>query len=135
MAEPAHQLAVAEARLAQADQALLLARIAASVVALLCFAISESAVIALARFQVMFDDIGKDAEWPLLTQLMLFSRPALFTTLPFLLGVTLFFIWSRGRRAAWLAGLGFLLMILIAALSGWAVISPLLRITWEMGNR
>jgi hypothetical protein len=134
MNEPANEMAAPGARLAQADQALLLARIMTSVVAFACFAAGEGAVLSLARFQAMFAELGKDAELPGVTTMMISGRPALLAGLPLLFLATLFFTWSRGKAAAWMAGGGLLLMILCAPLASWAGILPLMKIIEEMGN-
>ena len=132
MSEPRDELAAPEARLAQADQALLLARVIGSVVALACFAIGEGAVLGIGRYEARFAHSGVDAELHLITRLVFSGRTVLLFGLPVLFGITLFFIWARGKAAAWMAGVGLLLMILCAPLACWAVMSPMLTTTEKL---
>jgi hypothetical protein len=51
-----------------------------------------------------------------------------------LTGVTLFFIWAKGRAAAWMAGFGLLLLAMAVPVMLVVMIQPLVRIVNEMGN-
>ena len=133
MSEPSHEQAVPEAILARADQALLLARIAASAVALAAFATGELAVSRAPHFRAMLSELGADA-LPLLPGLLFKFHYPLALGLPVLFVATLAFIWARGKTAAWMALLGLLLMSIIAPLALWALLSPLVQIITEMGN-
>jgi hypothetical protein len=133
MTEVPHELAVPEARLAQADQALLLARIIGSIAAFACMAWGEIAVVNLARTREMFASLGLDM-LPALTRAMMASQKVLLVGLPLLFLVTLFFLWSRGKTSAWMAGLGLLLMVICAPLANLAATLPLLKVMEEMGN-
>lgn len=116
-----------------ADQALLLARVVASVVALGCCGVGEAALFAVGRSHAMFAELGTPA-LPTLTSAMVGAAPVLVFGVPALLGVTLFFIWSRGKTAAWMAGAGLFLMMLCAPLASWGVLLPLMKILEEMGT-
>lgn len=132
MSEASNELAVPEARLAQADQALLLARIIGSVAAFACMAWGEISVMNLARSQAIFAELG--AELPMLTKLMMAGQKGLLLGFLVLFGVTLFFLWSRGKTSAWMAGLGLLLMIIIAPLANLAATLPMMKVMEEMGS-
>jgi hypothetical protein len=134
MSDANNELAVPEARLAEADQALLLARIVGSVAAFACMAWGEIAVLNLARSQSFFAELGADSELPTLTQAMFSARNAILLGLPVLFLVTLYFLWSRGKMAAWMAGLGLLLMVICAPLAHWAATLPLIKVMEEMGS-
>ncbi|WP_035607018.1 hypothetical protein [Haloferula sp. BvORR071] len=133
MSEPTSEQAVPAAILAKADQALLLARIAASAMAIACFTAGEFALSSLSGFQAMFTELGA-AELPVISRLLVGFRSPLLLALPVLFLVTLGFIWARGKAAAWMAGLGLLLMILLAPLAVLATLLPLVRIISQMGN-
>lgn len=132
MSEASNEMAVPEARLAQADQALLLARIIGSVAAFACMAWGEISVMNLARSRAIFAELG--AELPMLTKLMMSAQKGLLVGLPVLFGVTLFFLWSRGKVSAWMAGLGLLLMVIFAPIAYLAATLPLMKVLEEMGN-
>jgi hypothetical protein len=51
-----------------------------------------------------------------------------------LAAVTVFFIWARGKAAAWMAGLGALLLAMSVVMMVLAMILPLLKIVTEMGS-
>ena len=48
--------------------------------------------------------------------------------------VTMFFVWAKGKVAAWLAGMGLLLMAVFVPVAVFALFLPLVKIISEMGN-
>jgi hypothetical protein len=134
MSDPTSEDTTPQAALAQAGQALLLARIVASVVAFGWFFAGEAALANSGKFEAMFAELGTDAELPLVSTFLLKGRDPLVVGFPLLFAATLFFIWARGRTAAWMAGIGLLLLTLIAPLTAWGLFAPLLKILTEMGN-
>ncbi len=134
MSESGHEPATREVALAQSGQALLLARIVASVIAFSWFAIGGGAIGSLGKFQALFAEIGMDADLPgISAMLMKFHQPAAIA-LPVLFLATLFFIWARGRTAAWMAGAGLLMLTVFVPLAAWAMILPLVKVLTEMSN-
>jgi hypothetical protein len=130
MNEPAEMIA-GEAR-RKADQALLLARIFASVVTV---AVGGSGVLvgsAAGPFHEMFAELG--VELPVISRLLIEMPGVWMSAVLVLTGVTLFFIWSKGRAAAWMAGSGLLLLALAVPVMMVVMIQPLVRIINEMGN-
>lgn len=132
MSEPLEMIAEEARR--KADQALLLARIFASVVTLLLLLLGAVAGSSAARYGMMFAEMGVDAELPLISRFVTRSGGLLAIGLPLLGAVTLFFIWAKGKAAAWMAGLGLLLQAALLAITWIALTLPLLRILTEMGN-
>ena len=130
MSEPAEM--VAEDARRKADQALLLARVFASVVmgalALLCFLVGPAA----ARFGAMFAELG--VELPVISRLVVSFPGVWMVGVLVLIGVTLFFIWAKGRAAAWMAGLGLLILAVTLPIIIFALWMPLFKIVGEMGN-
>ena len=123
----------AEATLSRASQALLLTRIVASVFATACFVVGELCAGVSSRFGVMYAEIGSDM-LPFLSMGLIRYQALVAGGLALLFAATLFFIWSGGRTAAWMAGLGLLLLTLFVPAAVWAIWSPLFRIMTEMGN-
>jgi hypothetical protein len=134
MSDPTNEDATPQAGIAQSRQALLLARIVASVVALGWFFTGGFALAGSDKFAVMFAELGYDAELPWASVVLFKGRDPLLVGFVLLFAATLFFIWARGRTAAWMAGLGLLLLSVVAPLAAWAQFAPLLRILTEMGN-
>lgn len=130
MSEPAEM--VAEDARRKADQALLLARVFASVgtfgVGLSCLLVGLIAP----KFGVMFGETG--VELPMISRLIFVFPVAWITGVLMLIGVTLFFIWAKGRAAAWMAGLGLLMLAVALPVIIFALFLPLVRIVSEMGN-
>lgn len=130
MSEPAEM--VAEDARRKADQALLLARVFASVavgmLALLCLLIGSVAT----KSGTLFAELG--VELPLISKWVV-SFPGLWMILVLvLIAVTLFFIWAKGRAAAWMAGLGLLILAVTVPIIVFALFMPLFKIVSEMGN-
>jgi hypothetical protein len=133
MKSPDNEESTAEATLSRASQALLLTRIVASVLATAWFAAGEAAAFASARFGAMYAEFGSDM-LPFLTGVLIRYWSLAAGALALLFAATLFFIWSGGRRAAWMAGIGLLLLTLFVPAAVWAIWSPVFRIMTEMGN-
>ena len=130
MSEPAQMIAEDARR--KADQARLLVRVFASVgtlgVGLSCLLVGLIAP----KFGVIFSEIG--VELPVISRLI-YSFPALWMIgVLVLIGVTLFFIWAKGRAAAWMAGSGLLILVVALPVIVFALFIPLVRIVSEMGN-
>lgn len=130
MSEPAEM--VAEDARRKADQALLLARVFASVgmgaLALLCFLIGPIAT----RFGTIFAELG--VELPVISRLVVSFPGVWMIGVLVLIAVTLFFIWAKGRAAAWMAGLGLLILAVTLPIIVFALWMPLFKIVGEMGN-
>lgn len=130
MSEPAEM--VAEDARRKADQALLLARVFASVgtlgVGLSCLLVGLIAP----KFGVMFGEIG--GELPMISRVIIDLPAVWMTGVLMLIGVTLFFIWAKGRAAAWMAGLGLLMLAVSLPVIIFALWMPLFKIVSEMGN-
>lgn len=132
MNEPAEMMAEDARR--QAGQALLLARVFATAVTLLLLLLSLLAGSSASRYGVMFSELGMDAELPVISTVAVRSGGALMLAMLVLAAVTVFFIWARGKAAAWMAGLGALLLALSVGMMVVAMILPLLKIVTEMGS-
>lgn len=130
MSEPTEM--VAEDARRKADQALLLARVLASafvgMLTLLCFLIGPAA----ARFGTMFAELG--VELPMISRLVVSFPGVWMIGVLVLVGVTLFFIWAKGKAAVWMAGLGLLILAVTLPTIVFALLMPLFRIISEMGN-
>jgi hypothetical protein len=130
MSEPAEM--VAEDARRKADQALLLARVFASVGTLggglSCLLVG----LIGPKFGIMFSEIG--GELPLISRLIIDLPAVWMTGVLVLIGVTLFFIWAKGRAAAWMAGLGLLMLAVALPVIIFALFLPLVRIVSEMGG-
>jgi hypothetical protein len=130
MSEPAEMIAE-EARW-KADQALLLARIFASGVTLAVGATGGWVAAMAGPFQEMF--AGFAVELPVISRLLIENSGIWMSGLLVLTGVTLFFIWAKGRAAAWMAGLGLLLLATSVPVMLVVMIQPMVRIINEMGT-
>ncbi len=130
MSEPSEM--VAEEARRKADQALLLARVFASGVVgmftLGCFLMGPAAT----RFGVMFAELG--VELPVISRLVVGSPGGWMIAMLVLIGVTLFFIWAKGRTAALMAGLGLLILAVTFPIIVFSLLMPLFKIVSEMGN-
>jgi hypothetical protein len=133
MKSPDNEESTAEATLSRASHALLLARILASIFAVACFVAGAVAAFASPRFEAMYAEVGFDM-LPFLTAALIRYWPLAVGALALLFAATLFFIWSGGRKAAWMAGIGLLLLTLFVPAAVWAIWSPVFRIMTEMGN-
>ena len=132
MSEPLEMIAEDARR--KADQALLLARIFATVVTLLLLLLGALAGSSAARYGVMFAELGVDAELPVISRFVTSFGGVLAIGLPLLGVVTVFFIWAKGRAAAWMAGLGLLILALGLPIIVLALFLPLSKIVSEMAN-
>lgn len=123
---------VAEEARRKADHALLLARVFATGVTLV-FGFSSLLVGSSARaFRVMFAEMG--VELPTISRLVIGLPGVWMSGVLVLSGVTLFFIWAKGRSGAWMAGFGLLLLAVILPIIVSALFLPLIKIVSEMGN-
>lgn len=125
---------IAEDARRKADQALLLARVFASVVTVLLLLLGAVAGSSAARYAVMFAELGVDAELPLISRFVTRFGGVLAIGLPLLGVATLYFIWAKGKAAALMAGVGLLLLAATMAISWIGLTLPLLKILTEMGN-
>ena len=125
---------IAEDARRKSEQALLLARIFATVVTLLLLLLGALAGSSAARYGVMFAEFGVDAELPVISRFVTSFGGVLAIALPLLGMVTLFFIWAKGRAAAWMAGLGLLILALALPIIVFALFLPLSKIISEMGS-
>jgi hypothetical protein len=132
MSEPVEMIAEDARR--KADQALLLARIFASVVTMLLILLGAVSGSSAARYGTMFAELGIDAELPVISRLVTRYGTVLMLALPLLGGVTGFFIWAKGRASAWMAGFGLLLLAMLQIITWVALTLPLLRIMTSLGN-
>ncbi len=122
-----------EAARHQAAQALFLARVLASVAAVAATAGGQIGTWFVRKSQMMLAEIGGDAV-PFLASVVFRFQPIFQAGLPVLAIATLFFIWSRGQVAAWMAGIGLLVLILALPVTIWAAFLPLIQIINEMGS-
>lgn len=130
MSEPVEMVANEARR--KADHALLLARVFATVVTLVVGLSSLLAGSMGQGFRVMFAEMG--VELPTISRLVIGLPGVWIPGVLVLIGVTLFFIWAKGRSAAWMAALGLLLLAMILPIIVSAMFLPLVKIVSEMGN-
>jgi hypothetical protein len=123
---------VADEARRKAEQALLLARVFASVVTVAVGATGLLVGWMAGPFQEMFAEMG--VELPMISKLLIEMPGIWMSGVLVLTGVTLFFIWAKGRAAAWMAGLGLLLLATSVPVMLFVMIQPLVRIISEMGN-
>jgi hypothetical protein len=86
------------------------------------------------KFGAMFAELGSDAELPMLSAIAVRHGGGILAALLALSVVTTFFIWAKGKVAAWMAGMGLLLMAVFVPLMVFALFLPLVKIISEMGN-
>ena len=132
MSEPAEM--VAEETRFQSAQALLLVRVSVTVVILVCSLFGVLVCSAAAKYGAMYAELGIDAELPAMSRLATQHARILLAGFVLLAAATVFFLWSRGKAAAWMAGLGLLLLALFAPMMFYAMATPLLRVVTEMGS-
>jgi len=132
MSEPLE--VVVERSAAESAQALRLARVGTTVAVLVLLIVGLILCSSAAKFGVMFEELGKDAELPVISAITARHSGAVLVALLALSAVTMFFIWAKGKAAAWMAGLGLLLMAIIVPILVFALFLPLVKIISEMGN-
>ena len=125
---------VAERSAAQSAQALHLARIFATVLTLVVLITGLIVCSSAAKFGAMFAELGSDAQLPVMSAIAVRQGGGIMVALLALSAVTMFFIWAKGKAAAWMAGLGLLLMAVFVPLMVFALYLPLVKIISEMGN-
>ncbi|MEK7949697.1 hypothetical protein [Luteolibacter soli] len=125
---------VVERAAAQSAQSLLLVRICVTVTALILLVVGLIVCSSAAKFGAMFAELGADAELPMITTIAARHNGSLALALLALAGVTTFFIWGKGKAAAWMGGLGLLLMGIFVPITIFALYLPLVKIISEMGN-
>jgi hypothetical protein len=130
MSEPAEMISEDARR--KSDQSLLLARVFASVVTLgvglTCLLAGPVAM----KFGTMFAELG--VELPVISRLIVGFPGVWMIGMLALIAVTLFFIWAKGRAAAWMAGLGLLILAVGLPIIVFSLFLPLVKIVNEMGN-
>ncbi|MCW1884826.1 hypothetical protein OKA04_08810 [Luteolibacter flavescens] len=118
---------------AQASQGLLLARIFASVLTLILLLLAMMVSSIAGKFGAMYAELG-DAELPALSMMVTRNGGTILLLVLVLAAVTAFFIWSKGKMAAWMAGIGLLLMSVFIPVMVFAIFLPLVKIVSDMGN-
>ena len=119
---------------AQSAHALLLARIFVTVLTLVLLFAGLMVSSAAPKFGMMFAELGADAQLPVVSAVVARHSGGVLVALLALSVVTTFFIWAKGKAAAWMAGLGLLLLAAFVPIMVFALFVPLVRIISEMGN-
>jgi hypothetical protein len=132
MSEPMEM--TVERSVAQSAQALLLARIFATVLTLVLLVIGLIVCSSASKFGAMFAELGSDAQLPMISAIAVRQGGGIMVALLALSAVTMFFIWAKGKVAAWMAGMGLLLMAVFVPIMVVALYLPLVKIISEMGN-
>ena len=130
MSEPGEMIAEDARR--KASHALLLTRIFASVATLVLGVPCLLAGPIAGKFGVMFAEMG--GQLPVISRWIVDFPAVWMSGVLVLIGVTLFFIWAKGRAAAWMAGLGLLMLAGALPVIVFALFMPLIKIYSEMGN-
>lgn len=125
---------VAERAAAQSAQALLLARIFATVLTLVLLLMALLVGSSAAKFGAMFAELGSDAELPVLSAVAVRHGGVMLIGVLILAAVTTFFVWSKGKVSAWMAGMGLGLMAVFVPIMVFALFIPLVKIISEMGS-
>ena len=125
---------VVERSAAESAHALRLARVGTTVATLVLLIVGLILFSSAAKFGVMFEELGKDAELPELSAVIARHSGGVLAALLALSAVTIFFIWAKGKAAAWMAGLGLLMIAIIVPILVFALFLPLVKIISEMGS-
>jgi hypothetical protein len=123
---------IAEDARRKAVHALLLTRIFASVATLVLGLPCLLAGPIARKFGVMFAEMG--GQLPVISRWIVELPAVWMSGVLVLVGVTLFFIWAKGRAAAWMAGLGLLCLAVALPVIVFAMFLPLVRIIDDMGT-
>jgi hypothetical protein len=123
---------IAEDARRNASHALLLTRIFASVATLVLGLPCLLAGPIAGKFGTMFAEMG--GQLPVISRLIVELPTVWMSGVLVLVGVTLFFIWAKGRAAAWMAGLGLLCLAVALPVIVFAMFLPLVRIVSDMGS-
>jgi hypothetical protein len=78
--------------------------------------------------------LGSDAQLPVVSLIVVRHGGAMMVALLALSAVTMFFVWAKGRVAAWMAGMGLLIMAIFVPIMVFALFIPLVKIISEMGS-
>jgi hypothetical protein len=119
---------------AQSAQALILARIFATVLTIVLLVTGLIMSSSASKFGAIFAELGADAQLPVVSAIAMRHGGGIMVALLVLSAITMFFIWARGKAAAWMAGLGLLIMAVFVPVMVFALFVPLVRIISEMGN-
>jgi len=125
---------VVERSAAESAQALRLARVGTTVATLVLLIVGLILCSSAVKFGVIFEELGKDAELPVISAIAARHSGSVIVALLALSAVTMFFVWAKGKAAVWMAGLGLLLMAIIVPILVFALFLPLVKIISEMGN-
>jgi hypothetical protein len=126
--------AVADDARRQAAQALLLARVVATAVTAAASLLALIAGGMASRQRDFFADLGIAGDLPMVSRIATTFGGALTLAMVLLAAVSLFFIWSKGRAAAWMAGAGMLLLLFSVATTLVAVILPVVKLFSDLGT-
>jgi hypothetical protein len=128
---------VVERSAVQSAQALLLARIFATVLTLVVLIVGLMVSTSASKFGAMFAELGTDAQLPMISTIAFRHGGGILVALLALSAVTTFFVWANGKVAAWMAGMagmGLLLMAVFVPIMVSALFLPLAKIISEMGS-
>jgi hypothetical protein len=125
---------VVERSAAQSAQALLLVRVCVTVTALVLLIVGLIVCSSAAKFGAMFAELGADAQLPVISSIAVRHSGGLAVALLALSVITTFFIWAKGKAAAWMAALGLLIMGIFVPFTIFALYLPLVKIISEMGS-
>jgi hypothetical protein len=131
MSEPVEM--TVERAAVQSSQALLLARIFATVLTIVLLVTGLIMSSSASKFGAIFAELGVDA-LPVVSAIAMRYGGGIMIALLALSVVTMFFIWAKGKAAAWMAGLGLVLMAVFVPVMVFALFIPLVKIISEMGN-
>jgi uncharacterized BrkB/YihY/UPF0761 family membrane protein len=132
MSEPLELMV--EQSAARSAQALALTRIFATVITLVLFIVGLFVCSAASKFGAMFAELGADAQLPVISAIAARHSGGVAVALLILCVITMLFIWAKGKTAAWMAGLGLLLMAIFVPSMVFSLFIPLTRIISEMGS-
>jgi hypothetical protein len=119
---------------AQSAHALALTRIFTTVLTLVLLAVGLMVCSTASKFGAMFAELGADAQLPVISAIASRHSGGIAVVLLVLSVVTMFFIWAKGKGAAWMAGLGLLLLAVFVPIMVFALFIPLTKIISEMGS-
>lgn len=125
---------VVERSAAQSAQGLLLARICVTVATVALLIVGLMVCSAASKFGAMFAELGSDAQLPMMSAIAARHSGGVAVALLALGVITTLFIWAKGKAAAWMAGLGLLLMAIFVPITIFALYLPLVKIISEMGS-
>ncbi|MCW1924828.1 hypothetical protein OKA05_19850 [Luteolibacter arcticus] len=121
-----------ERSVARSAQALLLARVFATVLTLVLLVVGLFVCSTASKFGAMFAELDADAQLPVISGIALRHSGGVAVALMVMSVITAFFIWGKGKAGAWIAGLGLLLMAGFVPIMVFALFIPLTKIVSEM---